>query len=163
MSECAVRFSRVRIVSGAAIVSLVLTFSAAQGVPAEFTKAEKAAIHSMTEISQAQLVYSATYPDHGFACSLGALGGDPKTGQATAEAAQFLPADLASGHKDGYVFKISQCQQLVVKGKPMILSYKLFAAPDHPGEAARKSFCEDENLKLMFDPNGGTDCAQEVR
>src|ERR1700746_2744638 len=48
-------------------------------------------------IISAQMTYESNYPTPGFACSLQALGGEPKAGAPSATAAQLIPNDLASG------------------------------------------------------------------
>ena len=60
------------------------------------------AVQSIRAISQAQLQYESTYPSSGFACSLTALGGDPKSGAPSATSAQMLQGDLSTGIKSGY-------------------------------------------------------------
>ncbi|HEV2215297.1 MAG TPA: prepilin-type N-terminal cleavage/methylation domain-containing protein, partial [Terracidiphilus sp.] len=70
---------------------------------------EVSAIKSLQTIQQAELMYSDTYPTHGFACSLQSLGGDPKAGPSTPEAAGLISGELATGAKSGYIFQISNC------------------------------------------------------
>jgi hypothetical protein len=71
---------------------------------------EIAAMKSIQTIEQAELMYSETYPSHGYACSLRALGGEPSAGttlggrgadfaeliwQRAAETATFLLSTIA--------------------------------------------------------------------
>lgn len=100
--------------------------------------------------------YNDTYPAHGFACSLSALGGSPQSGPETAEAAQLISADVAAGHKAGYTFAISNC----VKQKDQVVSYKLTAVPAVVGHTGNRGYCTDENGEIRFDPKGGTNCTE---
>ncbi len=138
------------------------TFGSALGSPTgELTSSERAAVRSIETISQVQLIYNSSYPDHGFACSMSVLGGTSNAGQATAQAAQLLPPDLISGKKGGYSFKISECKQVTVAEKPMVISFRVFAVPDNPRKG--RGFCTNEYMKITVDPNGGTNCTEPLQ
>src|SRR5262252_6727669 len=68
---------------------------------------ELSAIQSIHTIMNAQNMYDSNYPTNGYACSMAALGGDPKSGAPSATAAQLIQPDLASGAKSGYIFNIT--------------------------------------------------------
>jgi type IV pilus assembly protein PilA len=120
---------------------------------------ETSAVASMLTIFQAELQYNSTYPDYGFSCSLTSLGGGPNAGQPTPSAANLLPPDLAGGRKAGYIFTLADCKQVTVKGKKMIIGYKLFAVPEMGGS---RGFCTDEYNKIMVDPKGGKNCTDPL-
>jgi type IV pilus assembly protein PilA len=108
-----------------------------------------------------EALYASTYPQHGFACSLVAMGGDPKDGLPTSEAAQLLPADLASGKKDGYHFNIDHCGPIMVKGHQTNTSFTVFAVPEEShGHGTKRGFCVDQDMKITVDPNGGINCTE---
>src|SRR5580700_5751435 len=76
---------------------------------------ELSATQTVGAIGKAELSYNSAYPGNGFACTLAALGGDPKSGAPTAQAAQLLDPQLASsGQKAGYTFSISNCTKVTV-------------------------------------------------
>jgi type IV pilus assembly protein PilA len=58
---------------------------------------ETSAISSLRMLTTMENEYSSTYPQHGFACSLPALGGKQGSGTPSPEAAQLINDDLASG------------------------------------------------------------------
>lgn len=123
---------------------------------------EAAAIQSIRTIAQEEMLYSETYPSHGYACSLRALGGDPNAGPPSAEAAQMLPNDLASGFKYGYIFNISNCTSVSQNGTERITGYRLTAVPQTPGKTGSRGFCSDAFGAITYDPTGGTQCVQPL-
>lgn len=124
---------------------------------------ETSAMQSLRAIYQAEIQYSINYPDQGFACSLAALGGDSKSGAPTPEAAQLLNADLTSGQKAGYTFKIGNCTKVTVNNHDMYTSYEATAVPQAVGKTGHRGFCIDTNGVITADPSGGTNCTKQVQ
>jgi type IV pilus assembly protein PilA len=139
---------------------------AAVTIPALLSSRERAreftAIQNVRVINTAELQYDATYPDKGFACSLAALSGDPKSGPATPEAAQILSADFSSGIKLGYVFTIGNCTRAEDKEAGPITGYRVTAVPQTVGKTGKRGFCSDQSGLIKADPTGGTNCTQPV-
>ncbi|MFC6644046.1 type IV pilin protein [Granulicella cerasi] len=119
---------------------------------------ETSAINSLRTLNQMEGQYNSTYPTHGFACSLSALGGKPGSGTPTAEASQLIPEDLASGSKSGYTFVISNCTKTTVNNQDQFNSYQITAVPNSVGHTGDRGFCTDENAQIHFDAKGGTNC-----
>ena len=124
---------------------------------------ETSAIQSVRTIGQAELQYSSAYPANGFACSLAALGGDPKSGAPTTQAAQLITPDLASGQKAGYTFALTNCSKVTVNNQDMYTSYEITAVPNAVGKTGDRGFCSDENNSIRYDPAGGTNCTQPIQ
>ncbi len=124
---------------------------------------ETSAMQSVRAIGQAQLQYNSQFPANGFACSLAALGGDPKSGAPTAQAAQLIAADLASGQKSGYTFAITNCTKVNVNNQDMYTGYEITAVPQSVGRTGDSGFCSDENNIIKKDPAGGTNCTQQLQ
>ena len=59
------------------------------------------AIQSVHTILNAQNMYESNYPTNGYACSMAALGGDPKTGAPTITSAQLDSAGPGLGSEVG--------------------------------------------------------------
>jgi len=116
------------------------------------------ALNAIREIYRAEIMYESAYPANGFACSLAALGGDPKSGSAGPMAAQLIDTNLASGTDNGYIFKITDCQNETVNGKEKGPSFKITAVPQIPGKTGIRSFCHDQSGELTTDPLGGASC-----
>jgi serine/threonine protein kinase/type II secretory pathway pseudopilin PulG len=123
---------------------------------------EASAIAIIRNINTAEIQYDSTY-GRGFACSLATLGGDPKAGQATQDAAQLLPPDVSSGIKSGYVFTISNCTKATAGNAAIATGYKVTAVPQIVGKTGKRGFCSDASGVTMVDPSGGTNCTQPVQ
>jgi len=123
---------------------------------------ELAAKKSIQTIEQAEMLYSVTYPSHGFTCSLQALGGEPSAGPPSANAAQMLPNDLASGIKSGYIFNLSNCARVSLSGTERVTGYTITAVPQTPGKTGTRGFCSDMFGVIKYDPMGGTNCTQPL-
>jgi len=123
---------------------------------------ETSAINSMQVITKTELQYESTYPSNGYACSLAALGGDPKAGAPTATASQLLQSDLTTGIKSGYIFTIGDCTKVNLNGVDRITGYKVTAVPVTVGQTGNRGFCGDQFGSIKFDPAGGTNCVQSL-
>jgi len=121
---------------------------------------ETSAVNSIKFLVTEESNYASTYPSHGFSCSLATLGGHPGTAAPTPESAQMIPDDLASGHKAGYTFAISNCVRVTIKGQDQVTSYEITATPDRVGHTGNRGFCSDETGQVRFDPKGGTNCSE---
>ncbi len=123
---------------------------------------ETSAINSMQVITKLQVQYDSTYPSNGYACSLTALGGDPKTGPPTPASSQLLQGDLTSGVKSGYIFTINNCTKVSLNGNDRITGYQVTAVPQTVGKTGNRGFCSDQFGTIKFDPAGGTNCTQNL-
>ncbi len=120
---------------------------------------ETSAIASLRNLNTQENQYNSAYPTHGYACTLAALGGKTGSGAPTAEAAQLIPEDLASGQKAGYTFAITNCTKVTVANQDQYTSYQLTAVPNTVGKTGDRGFCTDGN-EIRFDPKGGTNCTE---
>jgi type IV pilus assembly protein PilA len=119
---------------------------------------ETSAINSLQAIYKSQIQYQTTYPQNGFACSLQALGGDPKQGAPTPTSAQLLQGDLPNGVKNGYTFNIVNCTKVTVNNVDQITGFDLTAVPQAIGKTGNKGYCLDQYDEMRADPLGGTNC-----
>ena len=120
---------------------------------------ETSAIASLRNLNTQENQYNSAYPTHGYSCTLAALGGKTGSGAPSAEAAQLIPEDLASGQKAGYTFAITNCTKVTVANQDQYTSYQLTAVPNTVGKTGDRGFCTDGN-ELRFDPKGGTNCTE---
>jgi len=116
---------------------------------------ESSAVGSVRNITTAQVTYSTTYPDVGFACRLASLGG-PEDGSCSADSntACLIDQKLASGQKSGYVFTLRGCS-----GTPAV-TYQITAEPAIPGQTGQHAFCSDQSGVIRFTPAGSTVACQ---
>lgn len=124
---------------------------------------ETSAMQSIRAITEAEMQYNSQYPTRGFSCSLAQLGGDPKSGAPSADSAQLIAADLASGEKAGYTFAITNCSKVTINNQDQYTSYEVTAVPNKVGKTGDRGFCSDENNTIHYDPQGGTNCTQLIQ
>jgi type IV pilus assembly protein PilA len=124
---------------------------------------ETSAIQSLRAIYQAQIQYQTDFPAGGFSCSLAALGGNASARPPTAQAAQVLQGDLATGQKSGYTFNVVNCTKVMVNNQDMYTSYQATAVPQSIGKSGHRGFCIDEAGEIKADLAGGTNCSQPIQ
>ena len=152
------------VILGIPVLLIVAALTIPQMLKIKKTANETSAVQTMRSIATAEVNYNLAYPANGFACSLDALGGDPKSGPPSADGAQLLDSALAStGQKSGYDFAISDCTKVTVNGHDTITAYKLNAIPQSVGRTGIKGFCADESGIIQLDPTGGTICTQPLQ
>jgi len=120
------------------------------------------AIQSIHTIINSENMYESNYPTSGFACSLAAMGGDPKSGAPSATSAQLIQPDLASGLKSGYIFNVTNCTKINAGGTDRITGYTVTAVPQTVGSTGDRAFCSDQSGIIKFDPAGGSNCTQTL-
>jgi len=113
-------------------------------------------------IVQAQAIYKNTYPESGYACSLSALGGDPKSGPPTRAAAQIIRSNIANGHYDGYFLAVKLCRYQQGDGVGPVIGFEVTAVPQINEKAGSRGICSDETGNLKADPKGGTNCTESL-
>jgi len=121
---------------------------------------ETSAIASLRMLNQMEGEYDSNYPQHGFACTLPTLGGKQGATPPSAEQAQLIPEDLASGTKSGYTFTITCGNKTTNNSIDQYNSYQISAVPNAVGRSGNRGFCTDENAQIHFDPKGGTNCTE---
>jgi hypothetical protein len=111
---------------------------------------ESAAVGGIRTVNTAEITYAATFPGHGFTCTLSDLGGMGSGGGPTEHQAMLVDPRLANGRKNGYVFTLSGCD-----GTPAS-RYSITAVPADPSSGTR-AFCSDESAVIRFSADGKAD------
>jgi type IV pilus assembly protein PilA len=146
------------------IVMSIILILATLAIPAmqkSIIKAnETSAIQSVKMLNSSEAEYNSAYPQHGFSCSLPALGGKSGSGAPSPESAQLINEDLASGNKSGYTFTITCGAKTTVNSIDQFNSYTITAVPNSVNHTGNRGFCSDENAQIHFDPKGGTNCTE---
>ncbi|MGC2640043.1 MAG: type II secretion system protein [Acidobacteriaceae bacterium] len=124
---------------------------------------ETSAMESLRAIQEAETQYAAEYPQNGFACSLTALGGLASSGAPSAQGAQLLQPDLASGVKSGYQFAVTNCTKTTVNNQDNFTSYEATATPQAVGKTGHNGYCLDMSGQILKDPTGGTNCTVPIQ
>ena len=156
-------FTLIELLIVMSVMLILMTLAVPQLLKLRKQANETSALQSVRAIVQAQLQYNSTYPQNGFACSLQALGGNPKTGAPSAQNAQFIEETLGTGQKAGYTFSINNCSKVTVNNQDMYTSYQITAVPQSVGKTGDRGFCSDENNVIRADPTGGTNCTQSIQ
>ncbi|HXM59799.1 MAG TPA: hypothetical protein VN950_03015 [Terriglobales bacterium] len=111
---------------------------------------EAAAVAGVRTLNTAEIAYVASFPGHGFTCTLSDLGGMGSGNGVSEHQAMLIDPRLASGRKNGYVFALSGCN-----GTPAS-RYSVTAVPADPSSGTR-AFCSDESAVLRFSSAGDAD------
>lgn len=115
------------------LIMLILAAIAIPGfVRSRIAANESSAVGSVRLIANAQVSYSESYPETGYACSLSALGDS-----------QMIDGVLASGQKDGYRFEITGCEAQGSGGPKT--KYQIVAYPIAVNQSGKRTFCSDES------------------
>ena len=157
-------FTLIELLIVMSIMLIIMAFAVPQMLKVKKTADEDSAIQTMRTIGSAEASYNSAYPGTGFACPLTALGGDPKSGAPSAQAAQLIdPALATSGQKSGYTFTVTCGSKVTVSNQDMYTSYELTGVPQTVGKTGDRGYCSDENNIIKFDPAGGTNCTQSIQ
>jgi type IV pilus assembly protein PilA len=156
-------FTLIELLIVMSVMLILMTLAVPQLLKLKKQANETSAAQSVRTIAQAELQYNSAYPANGFSCSLAALGGDPKAGAPTAQAAQLIAPDLAAGQKAGYTFAITNCNKVTVNNQDMYTSFEITAVPQAIGKTGDNGFCSDENNTIRKDPAGGSNCTMPLQ
>jgi prepilin-type N-terminal cleavage/methylation domain-containing protein len=142
-------FSLIELLIVVAIILIIAAIAIPNLLRSRIAANESSAVGSIRTINTAQVTYSSTYPNVGFTCTLGDLGG---TGTAaTSGNALLIDNVLALGQKSGYDFSLTGCT-----GTPVVV-YQSLGTPTVVGQTGQRAFCSDQSGVIRFDP-GGTAC-----
>src|SRR5215469_17851431 len=83
-------FTLIELLIVMSVMLILMTLAVPQMLKLTKQAHETSAIQSVRTVVQAQLQYNSMYPAQGFSCSLAQLGGDPKSGAPSAQAAQLI-------------------------------------------------------------------------
>ncbi|MGA9967504.1 MAG: hypothetical protein WBQ10_20065 [Terriglobales bacterium] len=113
---------------------------------------ESAAVGGLRTLNTAEITYAASFPAHGFTCTLSDLGGMGSGSGVTEHQAMLIDPRLAGGKKNGYLFAFSGCD-----GTPAS-RYSVTAVPADPTSGTR-AFCSDESAVIRSSADGkATSC-----
>ncbi|HWZ81823.1 MAG TPA: hypothetical protein VNW47_04325 [Terriglobales bacterium] len=108
---------------------------------------EASAIGAVQAINTAEISYSASFPERGYACKLAKLGGSATSQEPDPEHAMLIDDTMASGRRDGYYFSLRGC------GTPPASRYRVEAVPVDP-DTEMRAFCSDESGVVRYASDG---------
>jgi type IV pilus assembly protein PilA len=144
------------------VMLIIMAFAVPSMLKLKKNANESSAIQTLHTITSAEASYN--NGANGYACPLSSLGGDPKAGAPTAQAAQLVdPALAVSGQKAGYIFTVTCGSKVTISNQDVYTSYDVTAVPQTVGKTGDRGFCSDENNIIKYDTAGGTNCTQQIQ
>ncbi len=157
-------FTLIELLIVMSIMLILMALAVPQMLKVKKNANQTSAVQTMRTIGSAELSYASSYPGSGFGCPLSVLGGDPKSGAPTAQAAQLLDAQLAStGQKSGYTFTVTCGSKTTINNQDVYNSVEIFGVPQTVGKTGDNGYCSDENNVIKIDVTGGTNCTQSIQ
>ncbi len=153
-------FSLIELLIVVAIILVLAAIAVPNMLRARISANEASAISSIRAVNTAQVTYAVTYPTVGYADDLSKLGA-PASGAVSSVNAGLLDWVLGCSTqpcpKSGYSFVITN-----VSGVP-ISSYSVVGTPTSPGNSGIRGFCSYQMNPILYDPNGGTNCTENMQ
>ena len=128
-------FSLIELLIVIAIILIIAAIAAPKLNVARMQAQEMAAVRTLTTIHVAQTSYYSQFGK--FAENLTQLG-PPAGGAVSANAADQISGDLASGQKSGYVFTLAASKE----------GYSIIAVPQVFGQTGRRTFFSDQTMAI---------------
>ena len=148
-------FSLIELLIVVAIILIIAAIAIPNLLRSRMAANEASAVGSMRSINTAEVTYSSTFPDTGYALNLISLGGPSAAACgngviATTGQACLLDAVVSSGVKSGYKFT-------AVGGNPVNLintTFKSTGAPSTPGQTGNRGFGSDQSGVIYYRLDG---------
>jgi len=157
-------FTLIELLIVMSIMLILMALAVPQMLKVKKNANQTSAVQTMRTIGSAEMSYNQSYQGKGFGCPLSVLGGDPKSGAPSAEAAQLIDTQLAaSGHKSGYIFTVTCGSKTTVNNQDVYNSVEITGIPETVGKTGDNGYCSDENNVIKIDPTGGTNCTQQLQ
>ena len=130
-------FSLIELLIVIAIILVIAAIAIPSLLRSRIAANEASAVQTIRTFSTGETAYAQTYPSVGYTCTLTDLGPPASGAPATQTAAGVIDDVVASGHKQGYDFALSNCS-----GTP-VSTYSSQAAPATVGGSGIRAFCSD--------------------
>ena len=154
-------FSLIELLIVVAIILVIAAIALPSFLKSRIAANEASAVYSIRTINTAQVTYQNTYPTVGYASSLSQLASSSSTDQASSSNAAILDWVLGcsstSCPKSGYNFWLSN-----LSGSP-VSAYSVYGTPISIGTSGYRGFCSNNMQPVMVDPNGATNCTQNLQ
>ncbi len=146
-------FSLIELLIVVAIILIIAAIAIPNLLRSRMAANEASAVGSLRTINTAEVTYSTTYPNVGFAATLANLGGTAAAcsgGAAPTAAGSCLIDEVLSltGVKSGYTFAAPG----VAGAGGLITTYSATANPTAPGQSGQRHFYTDQSGVIRFDP-----------
>ena len=149
-------FSLIELLIVVAIILIIAAIAIPNLLRSRMAANEASAVGSLRTIDTAEMTFTTTYPDVGYA-NLASLGGAAATCAtptgATSTTACLIDDVLANAAvKSGYGFSINN-----LTGAPVVVTYSSLALPSVVGQSGQRAFCSDQSGVIRYNA-GGTAC-----
>jgi prepilin-type N-terminal cleavage/methylation domain-containing protein len=148
-------FSLIELLIVVAIILIIAAIAIPNLMRAKISANEASAVESLKTLNTAQISYSSTYPNVGYAATLAALSGTNCNPPSSAGAC-LIDTQLASGTKSGYL--ITLC---CTSGNP-VSTYQFRADPQTPNQSGVRYFCTFADGVLRVGTASLTTCDTSV-
>ena len=142
-------FSLIELLIVVAIILIIAAIAIPNLLRSRIAANESSAVGSIRTVNTAQVTYSSTYPNVGFANAMTALGGLPAACAvgATSTAACLIDQVLAAApsQKSGYTFAIGGLSGAVPE-----VTYSVGGDPIQRGQTGQRSFFSDQSGVIRF-------------
>ena len=156
-------FTLVELLIVMSIIIVIMLLAIPQVATIKKKTNQTSAVQSLRTLASAEMGYNSSYSANGFGCPIAVLGGDPQNGPPSAQAAQLIPLDLATGVKSGYVFAVTCGSKSSINNHDVFNSVEITAVPQSINKTGDNGYCTDENGLIKVDPAGGTNCTQPLQ
>ncbi len=154
-------FSLIELLIVVAIILVLAAIAVPNMIRARISANEASAISSIRAVNTAQVTYAVTYPTVGYADNLAKLGA-PTSGSVSSVNSGLLDWVLGCPTqpcpKSGYDFVVTD-----VVGADPVTAYTVVGTPKSPGNTGIRGFCSYQMNPVMYDPNGGANCTQQMK
>ena len=142
-------FSLIELLIVVAIILIIAAIAIPNLLRSRMAANEASAVGSLRTIDTAEMTYSVTYPNIGYA-DLPSLGGAAPCTTATSAGACLIDDVLSTvGTKSGYAFTINN-----LTGAPVIVTYTSTALPSVVGQSGQRAFCSDQSGVIRYNATG---------
>jgi len=157
-------FTLIELLIVMSIILIIMAFAVPSFLKLKKNTSQTSAVQTMKVLASAEMSYNSTYPNVGYGCPITVLGGDPKAGAPSAQAAQLIDATLAStGIHSGYVFNITCGNKTTANNQDVYGSFEITGVPQSVGHSGDNGYCTDDTNTIKVDPTGGTNCTQPLQ
>ena len=149
-------FSLIELLIVVAIILVIAAIAVPNLLRARLAANESSAVHSVREISTAELSYHSTYPQIGYAIDLKSLGGPAGACSPSAATACILDSTVSGGSKSGYSLFAAGFS---FAGTTINTQFVASSAPSSFNRTGVRNFCvatDDGSLRVRPGTLGGT-------
>ena len=148
-------FSLIELLIVVAIILIIAAIAIPNLLRSRIAATEASAVGSIRTLNTAQVTYSSTYPDIGFATDLFKLGPDAAGAGGTSTNSGLIDAILGCATspcaKSGYKFTVAALPSGCGVAPTPCNTYTAVGEPVTPGQTGQRYFCSDQSGVIRFD------------